>query len=244
MRIICRSFWQMLFFVKRDMMLLAACAAPILAGLAIRLGIPFLESMLVKWVGLPMILTPFFGLFDLFYAMLAPTMFCFVTAMVMLEEHDDRIDVYLFVTGLGKSGYLVSRIFLPAGIAFVVTLVLLPLFRLTGLTALEILFLSLTGTLQGGIIGLLIVTLSTNKLEGMAITKMATMMMLGAFLPYFVSHPVQYVAAILPSFWAAKAIYEQNILFMLPALGTAGIWLWSLLRAHTMPGSSFRKPIS
>ena len=181
---------------------------------------------------LPRILTPFYGLFDLFYAMIAPTMFCFVTAMVMLEEHDDRIDEYLIVTGLGKSGYLASRVFLPAAIAFVVTLVLLPLFHLTELTVLETLFLSLTGTLQGSIIELLIVTLSSNKLEGMAITKMATMMILGAFLPYFMSHPIQYVASILPSFWAAKAIYEQNVLFMLPAVGTAGVWIGCLLMIH------------
>lgn len=164
--------------------------------------------------------------------MIAPTMFCFVTAMVMLEEHDDRIDEYLIVTGLGKSGYLASRVFLPAAIAFVVTLVLLPLFHLTELTVLETLFLSLAGTLQGSIIELLIVTLSSNKLEGMAITKMATMMILGAFLPYFMSHPIQYVASILPSFWAAKAIYEQNVLFMLPAVGTAGVWIGCLLMIH------------
>ena len=219
MKAICKSFWQMLSFVKRDMMLFAACAAPVLAGIIIRLGVPLLEDKLAKWLELPRILTPFYGLFDLFYAMIAPTMFCFVTAMVMLEEHDDRIDEYLIVTGLGKSGYLASRVFLPAAIAFVVTLVLLPLFHLTG-------------TLQGSIIELLIVTLSSNKLEGMAITKMATMMILGAFLPYFMSHPIQYVASILPSFWAAKAIYEQNVLFMLPAVGTAGVWIGCLLMIH------------
>lgn len=240
MKAVCKSFLQMLSFVKQDMMLFAACAAPILAGMAIRLGIPFLEQELVKWVGLPEILPPFYGLFDLFYAMLAPTMFCFVAAMVMLEEHDDHIDAYLSVTELGKGGYLLSRILLPAAIAFVITLVLLPLFHLTELTALEFLFLSLTGTLQGGIIGLLIVTLSTNKLEGMAITKMATMMLLGAFLPYFVSSPVQYAASALPSFWAAKAIYEQNILFMLPALGTAGLWIGCLLLIPKRSGKPFR----
>ena len=232
MKAICKSFWQMLSFVKRDMMLFAACAAPVLAGIIIRLGVPLLEDKLAKWLELPRILTPFYGLFDLFYAMIAPTMFCFVTAMVMLEEHDDRIDEYLIVTGLGKSGYLASRVFLPAAIAFVVTLVLLPLFHLTELTVLETLFLSLTGTLQGSIIELLIVTLSSNKLDGMAITKMATMMILGAFLPYFMSHPIQYVASILPSFWAAKAIYEQNVLFMLPAVGTAGVWIGCLLMIH------------
>ncbi|MGN1164901.1 MAG: ABC transporter permease, partial [Lachnospiraceae bacterium] len=47
----------------------------------------------------------------------------------MLEEHDDHIDSYLFVTGLGRKGYFVSRILLPAIIAFVITVALLPVFR-------------------------------------------------------------------------------------------------------------------
>ena len=59
MKAICKSFWQMLSFVKRDMMLFAACAAPVLAGLIIRLGVPLLEDKLAKWLELPIIPTPF-----------------------------------------------------------------------------------------------------------------------------------------------------------------------------------------
>ena len=45
------------------------------------------------------------------------------------------------------------------------TVILLPVFKLTALSAVEVLLLSGTGALQGIIIALLIVTLSTNKLE-------------------------------------------------------------------------------
>ena len=63
------------------------------------------------------------------------------------------------------------------------TVILLPVFKLTALSAVEVLLLSGTGALQGIIIALLIVTLSTNKLEGMAVTKMSTLTILGAFAP-------------------------------------------------------------
>ena len=67
--------------------------------------------------------------------MLSPVMFCFVAAMVILEETDDHITGYLFITTLGRKGYLAARLGLPAVISFIITLVLLPIFRLTKLSA-------------------------------------------------------------------------------------------------------------
>lgn len=176
-----------------------------------------------------MVLTPYYGLFDIFFASIAPAMFGFITAMVMLEEHDDHIDRYLFVTGLGRSGYLVSRIVIPALGAFVVTAALLPVFRLSALSAAGIVLLSLTGTLQGIIIALLIVALSSNKLEGMVITKLSALMILGAVVPYFVPKPLCYCLSILPSFWIGKAILENVLIYMMMAVLVAGIWILVLL---------------
>ena len=51
---------------------------------------------------------------------------------------------------------LVSRIVIPALGAFVITAALLPVFRLSALSAAGIVLLALTGTLQGIIIALLI----------------------------------------------------------------------------------------
>ena len=45
MRAIRSGFLQMLVFMRRDMMLSAACLAPVLAGLGIRFGIPDRKSV-------------------------------------------------------------------------------------------------------------------------------------------------------------------------------------------------------
>lgn len=162
--------------------------------------------------------------------MLTPIMFCFVTAMVVLEEHDDHIENYLFITTLGRKGYLISRIFLPVVIAFIMTVILLPVFKLTALSAMEVLLLSGTGALQGIIIALLIVTLSTNKLEGMAVTKMSTLTILGAFAPYFVRGRISYILSFLPSFWIGKTIYDHKFIFMIPAILAAFLWIYILMK--------------
>lgn len=230
MRAVWMSFSQMLKFVRQDRMLFAAGLAPLLAGIAIHFGVLFAENSLIHFTGLPAVLAPYYGLFDIFLASITPAMLCFIAAMVMLEERDDHIDRYLFVTGLGKRGYFLSRLILPALIAFVVTAASLPLFRLTALSAGTILFLSLAETLQGINIALLIVALSSNKLEGMAVTKLSSLMMLGAAAPYFVPAPVCLCFAFLPSFWVGKAIMENRLFYMLPSLFVAGTWILILRR--------------
>ena len=230
MRAIRLSFLQMLKYIRHDMMLFAALTSPVLAGTAIRFIVPLIEKALISFTGLDSVMSPYYGLFDIFYASLSPAMFCFISAMVMLEEHDDHIDRYLFITGLGKNGYIISRIVIPALSAFVITAVLLPIFRLTDLTAAQIIFLSLTGTLQGIIIALLIVTISSNKLEGMAITKLSSLIILGAVVPYFVSSPFCFCFSFLPSFWMGKSISDNTLIYMVPSLFAGGIWIMLLQR--------------
>lgn len=225
MRTLRLSFLHMLKFVRKDKMLFAAMIAPVLAGIAIHFVIPVAEKELTAMTGKAAVLAPYYSLVDVFFASLTPVMYCFIAAMVVLEEHDDNIDCYLFVTGLGRNGYFISRIVLPTLFAFVITVALLPVFGLTELSVVEILFLSLAGSLQGIIIALMITTLSTNKLEGMAVTKVSSLLMLGAFVPYFVSGPLQYGVSFLPSFWMGKALDEQEPLSMILTIVVAGIWL-------------------
>ena len=89
MRTILSSFLQMIKFVRKDKMLFAAMIAPLLAGIAIHFGVPVAEKELIHMTGIQAVLSPYYGLFDVFFAMITPVMFCFIAAMVMLEEHDD-----------------------------------------------------------------------------------------------------------------------------------------------------------
>lgn len=98
----------MLRLIRRDRMLLAAGAAPLLAGVALRCGVPAAEEVLVRCTGTA--LSPYYGLFDILLASLTPAMFCFIAAMVMLEERDDHIDRYLFATAVGWIAALWRRI--------------------------------------------------------------------------------------------------------------------------------------
>lgn len=226
------SFFQMLAYMRRDMMLFAVCFAPVLIGLAFRFAIPFLEAALTDRLHIPAIISPCYALIDTFFAMLSPTMFCFVLAMVSLEEADEKTAAYLFVTPLGKNGYLAARFYIPSVAAFLVTIVLLPVFKLTSLSAADIILLAAGGTLQGVITSLLILTISSNKLEGMAVSKLSGLMIFGAAVPFFIKDDLQYVLFPLPSFWIGKAACEDGLLYMLPAFALSVIWICFLLKRY------------
>lgn len=142
MRAIRLSSFPMLASMRRDMMLFAACLAPVPAGLLFRFAISFLEAALTDWFHISAIISPCYALIGIFFAMLSPAMFCYVSAMVSLEEADEKTAAYLFVTPLGRNGYLTARLCIPSVAAFLVTVVLLPVFRLSSLSMADIVLLA------------------------------------------------------------------------------------------------------
>lgn len=69
------SFMQMMLFIRRDMMLFASCAAPLLAGVFFRFAVPVMERALVSWTDRTEVLAPYYGLFDLIFPCLRPSCF-------------------------------------------------------------------------------------------------------------------------------------------------------------------------
>ncbi len=232
MKAIRLSFFQMAAAMRRDMMLFISCFSPILAGFFFRFAIPFIESALTDSFHIAAIISPYYKLADILFAMLSSTMFCFVSAMISLEERDEKTAVYLFITPLRKTGYIVARFGVPSAIAFLATIILLPAFKLTPLSPLTILLLAAGGTLQGIIVALLVLTLSSNKLEGMAVTKLSTLTISGAVIPFFIKSDIQYVICPLPSFWIGKAVLENMPLYMLPAFVLFAMWICLLFKGY------------
>lgn len=232
MKAIRLNFCQMAATMRRDMMLFASCLAPILAGFFFRFAIPLLEAALTGGFHIMAIISPYYKLVDILFAMLPSTMFCFVSAMVSLEEKDEKTAVYLFIMPLRKTRDIFARFGIPSVIAFLATIILLPVFKLTALSPITILLLSAGGTLQGMIVALLALTISSNKLEGIAVTKLSTLTIFGAVIPFFIKSDIQYVISPLPSFWIGKAILENIPLYMLPAFVLSAMWICFLLKQY------------
>ncbi len=225
MRALTASFKIFILQIVKDFMLYVICAVPILVAFVFRFGVPYIDMLLSGYFQAATILSDYYLLFDLFLAIITPTMLCFVSSLVILSEYDENITNYLAVTPIGKLGYLFSRLIVPAAISCVISFVLVSFFSLTVWAPFMIFIVSILSSIASILFSLLIVSFSHNRVEGLAIGKFSTLLMLGLPVPFFLSSNIQYLFALLPSFWIAKLCVENNYLFALPAFVMSLIWI-------------------
>ena len=224
MKAISISFMMMLRQMKNDAMLIMLAVCPLLIGLSFRFIIPLSESLLTEYFGTGEVIKPYYALFDIFLIIITPSMFNYACAMVMLEEYDDHITAYLAVTPLGKKGYLFSRLGFTALIAFAVSIIVGFAFHLSRTNIFTLIGVAFAGTLQGVIVALLIVALSKNKVEGMAVGKFTSLLSIAALIPYFVNGKAQFLASVFPSFWIGKAMQTGGFYPLVVSALLALLW--------------------
>lgn len=222
-----RGLWAAL---RSDLMLFCVLPVPLLAAIALRTLLPLAEGQLTEYFQVGAVLAPYYLISDLLVAVVAPILLAYVSVMVVLEERDDGLTRYLAVTPLGRGGYLLTRVFVPVLLGAVYSLPLLAFFNLTRPAPWLIPPLALAGGLSGAISALLAPALAGNKVEGMALVKLSTLVLAGLFLPFFLDGPLQYAAALLPSFWIAKLALDGRAVWLLPMVLTGLGWLWALCR--------------
>lgn len=223
MKPLLKSFKIFIKQILNDNMLIVVSVTPILAGLFFKFAIPNLDKLLCQYYG-QAILADYYLLFDLVLGILTPFMFCFVSAMVMLTEYDENMAVYMAVTPLGKKGYIVSRLVIPAIISVFLSMIVVACFCLTKWTFLGLFVICLLSSMFSVVLSLLIFSISHNRVEGMAMSKISGIGIIGLPIPFFIKNGVQYIFSFLPSFWIAKISLNDNYIFIIPALVTLAVW--------------------
>ena len=232
MRKIWMMFAQMIKQIGRDYMLLMLCIAPVLAGLVFRFGVPVLERFLCDYFSANEILAPYYYIFNWLLAVLPGLLFAFVGGLVALGEIDDKIAGYMEVTPAGNTGYLISRIGIPSLFSMVAGVAVIAVFGLSSMKWTDILVLCAGSSLTGTITALLVIAISTNKVEGMAIGKLAGFLSIGMFVPVIFASPIQYVAGVLPTFWMGKYMLEGHAGNLLAFAAVYLIWLVFLMKKY------------
>lgn len=213
----------------RDPMILLIVLGPLLLILAIRYGLPPFSAWLASFSSIDLL--SYSSLISAFLMLLIPQLIGIGAGLMMLDERDERlIDCYA-VTPLRKKGYIAYRLTLPVVIACVMSALFL---LASGVTRQQpengaVLLLLV---LEAPLISLFLVTLAANKVEGLALSKMIGLLLLGAVSAYFVPLPWQYLAGILPTYWPSKLYLDGSALGGKPYLAWAvfGIGLtWHLI---------------
>lgn len=221
------SLKMLIRHISRDGMMVLLCFAPLLVLLLLGYVFPtYIEPLL------PFSISEYYILLDLMIAVMTPYLFCFASSLAMLEEIDDNIAPYLSVTPVGKNGYLFSRLLLPAAISSLITVIFLNIVSLSDLSLLMIVMVSISTATLAMIISMIVIGFAKNKVEGMALSKLSGLLLIGLFIPSFISGGIQYIFGFSPSFWIAKLAISDNYLYLLPIIICSAIWIAVLMKIY------------
>lgn len=215
--------------IMRDGMLFALIPAPVMIGLLFRLGIPFVNRAIEEKLSFSLL--PWYGLVDGLLICLTPMLTAMITAFLLLEERDEGISAFYQVTPTAGYSYMVARIGFPMAWAILVTSIITLICRLSGLSVMAVLCCALVSTLMGIALAMMVVTIASNRVEGLALSKLMGISLLGLVAVWAVPAPYAYLAAFLPSFWIGRIIAEGLAPFSLAmALSLCAIWIFIFTR--------------
>ncbi|WP_152395322.1 hypothetical protein [Paenibacillus guangzhouensis] len=218
----------------KDPMLLASLFGPLFVIIFARLGFFPLSAWIEQQYGFRLAdYTPFIATFLVIAIPLLPGT---MAGLLMLDERDKNMISYYAVTPLARQGYFIYRLVLPCLLAFALTA---SFYLFAGLASFGwgSLFALILLTLEAPCITLFLAAFASNKVEGLALSKLCGLLFAGPVIASFVPLPWQYAAAWLPTFWPAKAFLADlngepvraAILFAI-GLGLHLILLRSLVR--------------
>jgi fluoroquinolone transport system permease protein len=233
LRIILRVIPVDLLNVRRDPLLAWIPLLPIFLAALYRFGVPPVSDWLIATRGVG--LEPFHPLLMSMFLLLVPAVVGMMTGFLLLDERDDRTLEALRVTPLPLEAYLGYRIALPTLLGLVLTLLAYPLTGMLPMPVTTLLIPALLGSLMAPLVMLFLASFAENKVAGFAMVKLMNGLLLIPLVAYLVEEPWQYVAGVIPSFWAMKVFWATAT--GEPALLALGVGLavnvlagWVLLR--------------
>lgn len=226
MRQILKVFSIGIHVVMRDAIMLFLIPAPLLVGITFHYLLPWLNQLLLERFSFSF--EEWYPLADGLMIILTPTLLTISSAFLLLEECDEGLGSYYQITPAKQFHYLMARIGLPALWGFLCALGIASWFGLSQLSFSVIIARSFLAVLFGSSVAIMIVALASNRVEGLAISKLTGITMLGMFVAGFVSDSWRWLAGILPSFWLGELILEKALWFNL-LLGTASSLIWIIL---------------
>lgn len=149
-----------------------------------------------------------------------PIMMGVVMGFMMLDDRDGRMIELYYVTPLGKSGYLMSRILFSSLLTLFYTGFNYGILGVYSLNLWEIAFVGVLCSFFAGIIGLLFFSLASDKIKGLTYAKGLNILMLFGFSELIDVNWFQYLSLLFPTYWISLLIrgssqYLESLLVIL-----------------------------
>lgn len=190
--------------VRRDPLLAWIGILPFVLALAYRL-VPLLRDTLLARYAFD--LQPYYTLIASSFVGAAPGISGMIAGFLLLDERDDGVLTAIAVTPVAPAAYVAYRISAPLLAGFVTTVAAYPIIGFAPLAFHDLLAISAVAALSAPFTALFLATFAQNKVAGFAIVKVLNLIGLAPIAAWFVAEPQQWIAGIVPSYWAMKMFW-------------------------------------
>lgn len=192
--------------IIREPMLAMMMIGPIMFSFFIHWFVPYITDILSSTFNL----VPYYNLISAYIVVFTPLLLGMVSGFILLDEKDDNTWMSLVVTPLGKRGYLYYRIIMPSIFSFIYTLIILPSSSLVDVEFIYIIPIAFIAGLEAPIIALYLLIFSSNKVEGLVLSKSLGILLLAPLIKYFTNSKLSLLAGIIPFNWPIQAFIYIN----------------------------------
>lgn len=193
----------------RNPLLLLITLGPLMLIIVIRYGLPRLSEWILEFSSFHLL--SYADFITVFLMLLVPQLSGIGAGLLMLDERDESLISIYTVTPMMKKGYLAYRLALPTSISLIMSALFL-LFSGVSQHRLENLAVLLLLVVETPLLAMFLAAFAANKVEGLALSKLIALTLLGAIFAYFVPEPWQFTAAALPTYWPAR-LYLEGVTF-------------------------------
>lgn len=225
------AFKQFIKGLWNEWILCVSLFVPLLSGVVVYFAVPYLEKLLCSYFKTDSIIKPYYPLIELILICMPIIMLVFISVMVVLDELDNGTARYLCVTPLGKKGYIMTRFMIISVVSMIYAFIINFVFPLAPFSAGRCIVFCVLFAMSGFLMGLLITEKSRNKVEGMALVKIVSIIFLITLsVPYFMTSKAQFVLSFFPPFWIGRAACDFSLLNVGAGIVIAVIWYMVLIR--------------
>lgn len=221
--------------IRRDPMLRWMMLMPLVLALAARGVIPTLFERIAAALPFPL-MTYYPAIMGFVLSSLGPSMLGYVIGFLLLDQRDDGTLTALLVTPLSLARYLAYRLAWPMLGSIIMTVITMPLSGLVHLNGLELVLVGVSAAANAPLFALTLATFASNKVQGMALMKMSSVVTFPPLVTFFLPQTWQWPFILFPTFWQARFFWGVSndagisVLFPLASIAYQMLLLLVLFR--------------
>ena len=221
--------------VGRDSLLRGMIGLPLLIALLARFVVPILARRIGEAIGFDLAAYQA-KIMSAALLLIAPAICGLVIGFLLLDQRDDRTLAALQVTPLPPRAYLAYRLAAPMLLSLIMTVAAFPIAGLAGAGMPAVLLAAMAAAPLAPLIALGLAAFAENKVQGLALLKGASVLLIAPIAALFVPAPWQWALGVAPTYWPARLYWALGAgepgrwAYLLAGLAYQALLLAALLR--------------